>query len=294
MQVYVLAASLEISQLGKTIRDLQGQAAQRMEQVHELPAIPSKPAPPASLAASGLPELAYCHNPTPASLEPYKSSKRKAETQRRPRHPKDGSLASWALLAWVRRNRIYSAGCIAVMLLAQAAVDLWRAVAPLNIQYPSSRFQVEILVSCWIHGVLATTVSLLLLFRSFDASSSRLLRRLERACPWLPFPPSVSSSAQKSITSEDQPPIYHAQAPSGDTIPLTPYPAALDSPASVDKHPYAASSLPLESIPSFPSVGATVDCGEANSRLDDDPSTMYLRAVAQAQARWLPSRSANP
>ncbi|GAA6031083.1 hypothetical protein JCM8097_003996 [Rhodosporidiobolus ruineniae] len=116
----------------------------------------------------------------------------------------------WTLLAWARRNRLYSATCIAAMLLVNAALELWQALTPLSfdrLEYPSGQWQVEILVSCWLNGLLTTLVSLLLLFRSLDGSSPTV-STLQRLLPFLPLPPPVAAVTVKSQLTE--PPRFAA------------------------------------------------------------------------------------
>ncbi|GAA5994137.1 uncharacterized protein JCM10292_001894 [Rhodotorula paludigena] len=142
----------------------------------------------------------------------------------------------WMLLAWVRRNRLYTAAAIATMLLVNAGLNLWQAATPLDLRYPSGQFQVEILISCWLNGILATLVSLLLLFRSLDASTSWLVSQLRRRLPFLPFAPSLhlTPATRSLITTE--PPRFAAYG-AGD-IPLVERAATRtlqnDSPPTLD------------------------------------------------------------
>lgn len=296
IQIYILAASLEVAQLEQTIRELQAQAPQREEQPRALKASPR----PVSSDISA-PVLAYQSNPTLSlGTGSRDAAAEKATPDPAPSQP-------WLLLVWVRRNRIWSAACIAVMLLAQAAVDLWRAVTPLDLQDPSGQFQVEILIASWVHGLLATAVSLLLLFRSFDATSSTFLARMKAALPWLPLPPTVEPRAQpKSITSdEEQPPLYHAQAASasrGNVIPLVSCPSFSPFRVCEDddielKHPYAASRPRADLTDEGALEGSGPSSPQSAARLRSDSLTtegeQYLDAIEKAQQRWLPSRNAS-
>ncbi|BGP54749.1 hypothetical protein JCM8202_003256 [Rhodotorula sphaerocarpa] len=301
--IYILAASLEVAQLEQAIRELQAQAPQREEQARALKASPR----PVSSDISA-PVLAYQSNPTLSlGTGSRDAAAEKATPDPAPSQP-------WLLLVWVRRNRIWSAACIAVMLLAQAAVDLWRAVTPLDLQYPSGQFQVEILIASWVHGLLATAVSLLLLFRSFDATSSTFLARMKAALPWLPLPPTVEPlpptveprAQPKSITSdEEQPPLYHAQAASasrGNVIPLVSCPSFSPPRVCEDdgielKHPYAASRPRSDLTDEGALEGSGPSWPQSAARLRSDSLTtegeQYLDAIEKARQRWLPSRNAS-
>ncbi|GAA5986739.1 hypothetical protein JCM10908_000876 [Rhodotorula pacifica] len=316
---YVLAASLEVTQLGHTVSELRAQAAQREEEARALRSAHLSASLASKQAIASLPKCAYNQSTTTVSSQEAekKHGDETVSTDRPAQTP-------WALLAWVRKNRIYSAVCIAIMLLTQTGVELWRAIAPLNLRYPSGQFQVEILISCWVHGVLATAVSLLLLFRSLDASSSRFLTRLRAVCPWMPFPPSVPSlmgtkikSLTPSTSTDDQPPMYPQAAMTvskGTVAPLMACPLASASSvvSAPEKHPYGsiAHLFRSDSLKNQNDVaseeGHTTDRsfssstgssikgtrgGESNN--DHEPEEeAYLEAVEKARARWLPSRGA--
>ncbi|TNY22104.1 hypothetical protein DMC30DRAFT_171147 [Rhodotorula diobovata] len=199
--LYVVAISLEVSHLAATISQLRARA--RQVAFARSPGRRAADKPPLATASSSGPLRAHVL----AQLE--------ADQQER-----DGAPLPWALLAWVRRNRLCTAACIATMLLVNAALDLWQAVTPLDLAYPSGQFQVETLVSCWLNGLLSTLVSLLLLFRSLDATSSPLLSFLRTHLPFLPFPPSVSlSPASRSIITSE-PPRFAAAYGAGGVMPL--------------------------------------------------------------------------
>ncbi|GAA5965487.1 hypothetical protein JCM8115_005769 [Rhodotorula mucilaginosa] len=274
---YVVAASLEILQLGQTVRDLRASAAQRLP---SSPATNEKP----SLSSSTVPALGYgptstttTHSPTSTAVESkYSAGTTSQETHRAQDEP-------WALLAWVRRNRIYSAVCIATMLVTQASVDLWRAVSPLNLRYPSGQFQVEILVSCWVHGILATTVSLLLLFRSLDTSSSRFLTRLRTACPWLPFPPAMpnmatkgknsgSGSSSTSSSSSEEPPM-HADARAAAAAAAT----SLTQTVTLPRAAHLPSSLGGTGSQSFTSVSSSLSAAAAAAQQKHSYGSSHVR-----------------
>ncbi|GAA5889598.1 hypothetical protein JCM8208_001069 [Rhodotorula glutinis] len=180
--IYLLAISLEVSHLSATVSQLRARA--RQAAFARSPGRRAADKPPAEMPHGPLPEHVL------AQLEADQLDR-------------DGQMP-WALLAWVRRNRLYTAACIATMLLVNAALDLWQAVTPLDLSYPSGQFQVEILVSCWLNGLLSTLVALLLFFRSLDATTSPFLSLLRSHLPFLPFPPSVSlsPSSRSIITSE--------------------------------------------------------------------------------------------
>ncbi|BGP39111.1 hypothetical protein JCM10450v2_003065 [Rhodotorula kratochvilovae] len=183
--IYLLAISLEVSHLSSTVSQLRAQA--RQAAFARSPARRAEDKPP---AAAGGPLPAHLL----AQLEEEQLG-RGGDGQ----HP-------WTLLAWVRRNRLYTAACIATLLLVNAALDLWQAVTPLDLRYPSGQFQVETLVSCWLNGLLSTLVSLLLLFRSLDATTSPFLSLLRTHLPFLPFPPSVTlSHASRSLITTEPP-----------------------------------------------------------------------------------------
>lgn len=127
-QLYVVAISLEVSHLAATISQLRARA--RQVAFARSPGRRAADKPPLATASSSGPLRAHVL----AQLE--------ADQQER-----DGAPLPWALLAWVRRNRLCTAACIATMLLVNAALDLWQAVTPLDLAYPSGQFQVETLVS---------------------------------------------------------------------------------------------------------------------------------------------------
>ncbi|KWU47461.1 hypothetical protein RHOSPDRAFT_30887 [Rhodotorula sp. JG-1b] len=275
---YVVAASLEILQLGQTVRELRASAAQRL---------PSSPATneKTSLSSSTVPALGYgptstttTHSPTSTAVESkYSAGTTSQETHRAPQDE------PWALLAWVRRNRIYSAVCIAIMLVTQASVDLWRAVSPLNLKYPSGQFQVEILISCWVHGILATTVSLLLLFRSLDTTSSRFLTRLRTACPWLPFPPAMpnmatkgknsgSGSSSTSSSSSEEPPM-HADARAAAAAAAT----SLTQTVTLPRAAHLPSSLGGTGSQSFTSVSSSLSAAAAVAQQKHSYGSSHVR-----------------
>ncbi|GAA5855691.1 hypothetical protein JCM8547_001647 [Rhodosporidiobolus lusitaniae] len=154
---------------------------------------------------------------SPSSLPPNLTNPLDEEHFGRP----DGRTAAvqhpWTLLAWVRRNRIWSVACIFTLLAVNAALEIWQAATPLDLRYPSGQWQVQILASCWLNGILSTLVSLLLLFRSLDATSSPLLSSLRHHLPFLPFPPPVTPTARSLITTE--PPRYLTYG-AGGAVPL--------------------------------------------------------------------------
>ncbi|GAA5960967.1 hypothetical protein JCM10213_005908 [Rhodosporidiobolus nylandii] len=93
---------------------------------------------------------------------------------------------------------------------------IWKASTPLDLRFATGQWSVEVIVSCWLNGILSTLVALLLLFRSLDAASSALLSTLRNALPFLPFPPPVTPTARSLITTE--PPRYAAYG--GGAVPL--------------------------------------------------------------------------
>ncbi|GAA5869906.1 hypothetical protein JCM3774_000525 [Rhodotorula dairenensis] len=334
---YVTTASLEIIQLTRTVNELRTVTAQRVSQIgsHKESTYPPPPSPPlkstlglepdqvaSPAAAAAVPELAYRPSTTSTprgKREPqYSSSGTASQGSQQHDHR---AHAPWALLAWVLRNRIYSAVCIASMLVAQASLDLWRAVSPLNLRYPSSQFQVEILVMCWVHGILSTAVSLLLLFRSLDTAESRFLAHVWAVCPWMPFPPSMSTSTSKAKNSSssggssDEPPMYATQSTPAIIStagihhpvvapPLGPIALSL-SPASMSPPAVDAQSKQLPPAPHV--LGAHDDLDEAEryagspalqghespemQRGDSrDSDHSYLDAIERARERWIPSR----
>ncbi|GAA5923545.1 hypothetical protein JCM3775_000424 [Rhodotorula graminis] len=192
--IYLLAISLEVSHLSATVSQLRARA--RQAAFARSPGRRAADKPPSEMPHGPLPEHVL------AQLEADQLDQ-------------DGQMP-WALLAWVRRNRLYTAACIATMLLVNAALDLWQAVTPLDLSYPSGQFQVEILVSCWLNGLLSTLVALLLLFRSLDATTSPFLSLLRSHLPFLPFPPSVSlSPSSRSIITSEPPRFASAYAAAG-------------------------------------------------------------------------------
>lgn len=238
-----------------------------------------------SSASSTVPALGYgptstttTHSPTSTAVESkYSAGTTSQETHRAPQDE------PWALLAWVRRNRIYSAVCIAIMLVTQASVDLWRGVSPLNLSYPSGQFQVEILISCWVHGILATTVSLLLLFRSLDTSSSRFLTRLRTACPWLPFPPAMpnmatkgknsgSGSSSTSSSSSVEPPM-HADARAAAAAAAT----SLTQTVTLPRAAHLPSSLGGTGSQSFTSVSSSLTAAAAVAQQKHSYGSSHVR-----------------
>ncbi|KAK4055683.1 hypothetical protein OIV83_000229 [Microbotryomycetes sp. JL201] len=94
------------------------------------------------------------------------------------------------LLRWAATNRTCTAFLITIMLVENAAMLFWYALAPLEIKADSAQFQTIVIVSCWLNGVLSALVSLLLLFRSLDGSNN-VAKRLYQVAPWLPLPPAV-------------------------------------------------------------------------------------------------------
>ncbi|GAA6031081.1 hypothetical protein JCM8097_003995 [Rhodosporidiobolus ruineniae] len=205
--VYIVGSSLEISHLASTIAQLRGQAVTRANQPQSPFSSTEFSTPKSSSFSTRLRQVV-----SPSSIDlPHPPHPRRAlmgdlindESFPSPSASDVETVQpSWTLLAWARRNRIYSAICIAAMLLINAALELWQALTPLDLRYPSGQWQVEILVSCWLNGILTTLVALLLLFRSLDSASSPLLARLRTALPFLPFPPPVSPAAKSLITTE--------------------------------------------------------------------------------------------
>ncbi|GAA6031075.1 hypothetical protein JCM8097_003992 [Rhodosporidiobolus ruineniae] len=132
-----------------------------------------------------------------------------------------GQRRQWTLLEWARNNRIYSAFAIGLMLLVNAALAAWLSATPISIEANSAQFQVEILVSCWLNGILSTVVSLLILFRSLDGSSPTVAT-LRRFFPFLPLPPAIcrihpsratsTMNPKTTISKLDEPPKYGAAA----------------------------------------------------------------------------------
>ncbi|KAM0788781.1 hypothetical protein ACM66B_002871 [Microbotryomycetes sp. NB124-2] len=105
------------------------------------------------------------------------------------------------LLRWAATNRTYTAILITIMLLENAAMLFWYALAPLEIKADSAQFQTIVIVSCWLNGVLSALVSLLLLFRSLDGSND-LAKRLYRIAPWLPLPPAVGVRSNETTIQQ--------------------------------------------------------------------------------------------
>ncbi|GAA5851838.1 hypothetical protein JCM9279_001903 [Rhodotorula babjevae] len=192
--IYLVAISLEVSHISATVTQLRARA--RQAAFARSPGRRAADKPPSEMPEGPLPAHVL------AQLEADQLDR-------------DGQMP-WALLAWVRRNRLYTAACIATMLLVNAALALWQAVTPLDLSYPSGQFQVEILVSCWLNGLLSTLVALLLLFRSLDATTSPFLSLLRSHLPFLPFPPSVSlSPSSRSIITSEPPRFAAAHAAAG-------------------------------------------------------------------------------
>ncbi|GAA5955077.1 hypothetical protein JCM3765_003185 [Sporobolomyces pararoseus] len=102
-------------------------------------------------------------------------------------------VRQWRLLEWTRANRILTTVCITLMLVQNAAFQLWKGVTPLTLQTPSAQFQADILVSAWMNSILSSIVAVLILFRSLDGSSP-LVTRLKSKFPFLPLPPSLETA----------------------------------------------------------------------------------------------------
>ncbi|GAA5855698.1 hypothetical protein JCM8547_001649 [Rhodosporidiobolus lusitaniae] len=184
--VYIIGATLEIAHLNKTIHKLREQA---------------KLTPRAR---------------TPAAFDTDNKVDEQLEDEMFA-----GQKRQWTLLVWARNNRIHSAVAISFMLLVNAALTAWLGATPISISTNSAQFQVEILVSCWLNGILTTVVSLLILFRSLDGSSPTVAT-LRRYFPFLPLPPAISISHPSRATNTmnpkttmskfDEPPKYPGQA----------------------------------------------------------------------------------
>jgi len=112
-----------------------------------------------------------------------------------------GIVRQASLLEWACTNRIWSASLISLMLLEGAATSLWYGLTPLSIKNNSAQFMSILLVSSYMNGVLSTLVSLLILFRSLDGSSTTA-QRLQKAAPWLPLPPAVSAEGATTMQTQ--------------------------------------------------------------------------------------------
>ncbi|GAA5970515.1 hypothetical protein JCM11641_007334 [Rhodosporidiobolus odoratus] len=200
--VYITGAWLEISHLGSTVSQLQQQAFAQ----GNLPPRSSsstnsrKPFRKTSVTRSATTA------PTPPVSSPPIGHALVQQLDEEHFARADGKTEAvqhpWRLLSWARRNRIWTATCIATMLLSNAGLQLWQALTPLDLRYPSGQFQIETLASCWLNGILSTLVALLLLFRSLDATSSSILSSLRHHLPFLPFPPAVTPTACSLVTTE--------------------------------------------------------------------------------------------
>ncbi|GAA5902333.1 hypothetical protein JCM6882_000504 [Rhodosporidiobolus microsporus] len=171
--VYIIGATLEIAHLNKTIAKLREQA-KLTPRARPVAAFPETPALNAQLDEQ-LEEEMYA-----------------------------GHRRQWTLLEWARDNRIYSAVAIGLMLLVNCALAAWLGATPINITTNSAQFQVEILVACWLNGILSTVVSLLILFRSLDGSSPTV-STLRRYLPFLPLPPAISRTHPSMATQTANP-----------------------------------------------------------------------------------------
>ncbi|BGP23781.1 proteophosphoglycan ppg4 [Rhodotorula toruloides] len=207
--VYLVGISLEVAHLSQTVSDLRAQAKEavfRRNRVARPSDLTGKTNERSDSSAS-IPSLST-RIARQLDEEQFAHDGRTEATE----HP-------WTLLAWVRRNRLYSAGCIATLLLVNAGIDLWQATTRMDLRYPSGEFIVEMLISCWMNGILSTVVALLLLFRSLDASTSPFLTLLRHRLPFLPFPPAVTcSNATRSLITTE-PPRYAAAYATG-SVPL--------------------------------------------------------------------------
>ncbi|BGO90668.1 hypothetical protein NBRC10512_000233 [Rhodotorula toruloides] len=209
--IYLVGVWLEVAHLSQTVSDLRTQAR---EAVYKR----NRGARPSDLTGK-------TNERSDSSASTPSLSTRIARQLDEEQFAHDGRTEAtqhpWTLLAWVRRNRLYSAGCIATMLLVNAGIDLWQATTRVDLRYPSGQFIVEILISCWMNGILSTAVALLLLFRSLDASTSPFLTLLRHRLPFLPFPPppavTCSNATRSLITTE--PPRYAAAYATG-SVPL--------------------------------------------------------------------------
>ncbi|BGP07103.1 hypothetical protein JCM10049v2_002933 [Rhodotorula toruloides] len=207
--IYLVGVWLEVAHLSQTVSDLRTQAR---EAVYKR----NRGARPSDLTGK-------TNERSDSSASTPSLSTRIARQLDEEQFAHDGRTEAtqhpWTLLAWVRRNRLYSAGCIATMLLVNAGIDLWQATTRVDLRYPSGQFIVEILISCWMNGILSTAVALLLLFRSLDASTSPFLTLLRHRLPFLPFPPAVTcSNATRSLITTE-PPRYAAAYATG-SVPL--------------------------------------------------------------------------
>jgi hypothetical protein len=88
------------------------------------------------------------------------------------------------------------------MLLENAALALWYAIAPMSIINNSTQLQTIILVSCWVNGILSTLVSLLILFRSMEGGSATE-KRLLAVAPWLPLPPQADVRTSTTLVKTE-------------------------------------------------------------------------------------------
>ncbi|BGP23797.1 proteophosphoglycan ppg4 [Rhodotorula toruloides] len=165
--VYTTGASVEIRHLSATIKELRAQS--------KTPRL--RPRSP----------LTFSRGTSSKSVQLPE-----AKTDRPPIDPLDNEFFAgvkrlWALLAWARNNRFYSACAIGLMLLVNAGIAFWLGVSPLSLMTNSA----QLLVACWLNGILSTVVALLILFRSLDGSSP-IVQRLRCYLPFLPFPPAIS------------------------------------------------------------------------------------------------------
>ncbi|KAL8279951.1 hypothetical protein RQP46_007532 [Phenoliferia psychrophenolica] len=95
-----------------------------------------------------------------------------------------------ALIDWAATNRAWTGRFIVLMMLDNIGLSLWYALSPVTFPTASARFQLILLVSSYINGVLQACVSLLILFRSLDGSAPST-RKMAKLLPFLPLPPAV-------------------------------------------------------------------------------------------------------
>lgn len=136
-QIYLVGVWLEVAHLSQTVSDLRTQAR---EAVYKR----NRGARPSDLTGK-------TNERSDSSASTPSLSTRIARQLDEEQFAHDGRTEAtqhpWTLLAWVRRNRLYSAGCIATMLLVNAGIDLWQATTRVDLRYPSGQFIVEILIS---------------------------------------------------------------------------------------------------------------------------------------------------
>ncbi|GAA5855711.1 hypothetical protein JCM8547_001653 [Rhodosporidiobolus lusitaniae] len=201
--IYTLASVLEIQHLTSTISSLRAKAVQHQ---------PANLASPARSSSSNPKHHPFFGKPAPppspfSPTPPLSTAAASAFPPPSPRPPSPSYTQQqpWTLLLWVRRNRIWSVACIVAMVLVNTALQAWQAATRLDLRYPSGQFQVQVLACCWLNGILSTLVSLLLLFRSLDSTSSPLLASLRRTLPFLPFPPPANASPAGTRTLDTTP-----------------------------------------------------------------------------------------